>query len=627
MFTRFFSKKLFVYILATPPIFFTINNILNAAMVYIGSSFLSGNQCISFSFLFFGFLVFFNIIFCIFCSSHLGYIGVFLLNAATMILFWLNLFIVYYCSQYNNFYFYFHFGSWFKLNLNLFIPFELFVDSVSLNYTLLTVTIAVSVLIYTFSYFRYEPLVDRLILLISSFVISMVLLVNAGNFCVLFLGWELIGLTSFLLINFWSTRVATLKSAFKAFTFNKFSDLALLVAIILIYNEFETTNINIFRNELQFFLISYYDIWDFKFSIVELISFFVLSSAFVKSAQLGFHLWLPDSMEAPVPASALIHSATLVSAGVFLFLRINQLFEVSCYSFFLIQIWGSLTAFYGGLCAVFQSDIKRLLAYSTISHCGFLMVCVSTEILETTVLYLYIHGFFKATSFLCVGNIIRVSLNYQDFRRMGQFFKYLPFEFFTLFVCALNLGGFPLTIGFFSKHFLFVSLNLSTIFTWIVFINCFFGALCGFIYCFRLLHNVFFDFKKARKGVYLHLCKLYYKSLFYSNSALLSMFAITNLLFNSYLICGSLLILYWNFFFNIKSCSEFFFSNVNLLLLIFENHGFLKNFKIFNFIALIFFFSLFSFKYKLFFFSSKNLNITIFYFIWIGIFIFFCFSF
>ena len=93
------------------------------------------------------------------------------------------------------------------------------------------------------------------------------------------------------------------------------------------------------------------------------------------------------------------------------------------------------------------------------------MVCVSTEILETTVLYLYIHGFFKATSFLCVGNIIRVSLNYQDFRRMGQFFKYLPFEFFTLFVCALNLGGFPLTIGFFSKHFLFVSLNLSTIFT------------------------------------------------------------------------------------------------------------------------------------------------------------------
>jgi NADH:ubiquinone oxidoreductase subunit 5 (subunit L)/multisubunit Na+/H+ antiporter MnhA subunit len=126
-------------------------------------------------------------------------------------------------------------------------------------------------------------------------------------------------------------------------------------------------------------------------------------------------------MEAPVPASALIHSATLVSAGVFLLLRLSPMFEYSIYSYYVVPIVGSFTAFFGGLCSIYQSDIKKILAYSTISHCGFLMVCYSTYIPEYTILYLYIHGFFKAAVFLCVGNIIRFSRNYQDFRRMGMY--------------------------------------------------------------------------------------------------------------------------------------------------------------------------------------------------------------
>ena len=621
-------KFFFYFVFFIPILFFLfIENTTSIISFGLKNLFLFGNTSNSGLFLFFGLLVFFNIIFCLFFITYLGYTGVFFLNLTVMFLFLLSLLFTYYTTKYNNFYFYFNFGYWFKINLNWFIPFELFIDGVSLNYTLLTVTIASSVLLYTFSYFRYEPLIDRLILLISSFVISMVLLVNAGNFCVLFLGWELIGLSSFLLINFWSTRISTLKSAFKAFTFNKLSDFALLLAAIFIYNEFGTTNIINFRSELHFIFLSYYTFWDINVSSLEIISFFFLSSAFVKSAQFGFHLWLPDSMEAPVPASALIHSATLVSAGVFLFLRLNQLFELSCYAFFFIQIWGSLTAFYGGFCASFQSDIKKLLAYSTISHCGFLMICVSTEILETTMLYLYIHGFFKATSFLCVGNIIRISLNYQDFRRMGQFFKYIPFEFFTLFICAFNLGGFPLTIGFFSKHFLFVSLATTSIFIWFVFLNCFFGALCGFIYCFRLLHNVFFDFKKAPKSCYLHLNQFYYHSKFYSNSSLLSMFAITTLFFGCYLICSSLLVVYLNFFLNFKSSSEFFFFNSNFFLIFFENFSFLKNFKIFNWISIFFFFFLFSLKYKFFFFLFNSLELNLFSSFWIICFIFFCFIF
>jgi NADH-quinone oxidoreductase subunit L len=164
-------------------------------------------------------------------------------------------------------------------------------------------------------------------------------------------------------------------------------------------------------------------------------------------------------MEAPVPASALIHSATLVSAGLFLLLRFNVFFELSNYTYYIIPIIGSITAFYGGISAAFQSDLKRILAYSTISHCGFLMVSFSSFMIDYTLLYLYVHGFFKASVFLCVGNIIRFSGNYQDFRRMGQFAKYLPLECCLSFIGLLNLAGLPFTLGFYMKHCFFITLT------------------------------------------------------------------------------------------------------------------------------------------------------------------------
>jgi NADH:ubiquinone oxidoreductase subunit 5 (subunit L)/multisubunit Na+/H+ antiporter MnhA subunit len=164
-------------------------------------------------------------------------------------------------------------------------------------------------------------------------------------------------------------------------------------------------------------------------------------------------------MEAPVPASALIHSATLVSAGLFLFLRFSSFFELSSITFYLIPVFGSLTAFYGGVGAMFQSDGKKILAYSTISHCGFLLVSFVSFQPEFTLFYLYVHGFFKAGSFLCVGNIIRFSKNYQDFRKTGSLYKYLPFECFLIGSGLLNLGGLPLSLGFFMKHFFLISIN------------------------------------------------------------------------------------------------------------------------------------------------------------------------
>ena len=195
----------------------------------------------------------------------------------------------------------------------------------------------------------------------------------------------------------------------------------MLILLIIVYNfiyDFDITTLNnqvhLYYNYKLYFL-------HFQINLIELLSFTILSAAFIKSAQLGAHIWLPDSMEAPVPASSLIHSATLVSAGIFLILRFYPIFEYSYYSYFILPLMGSVTAAYGGIVASYQADIKRILAYSTISQCGFLMLLCSFNCNEFTVMYLYVHGFFKASVFMCVGNVIRISKNYQDFRRMGLF--------------------------------------------------------------------------------------------------------------------------------------------------------------------------------------------------------------
>jgi NADH-quinone oxidoreductase subunit L len=249
-------------------------------------------------------------------------------------------------------------------------------------------------------------------------------------------------------------------------------------------------------------------------------------------------------MEAPVPASALIHSATLVSAGIFLLLRFTNLFELSSCSFYIIAIVGSITAFYGGFVSMYQSDSKKILAYSTISHCGFLMVVYTTGVIEFVLLYLYIHGFFKAAVFMCVGSINRISKNNQDFKRMGSYAKYIPFDCFLAFVGLINLSGLPFTLGFYIKHLLFVGLNFNSLVYYFVLIFCLFGAFTGLFYSFRLFYYIFFDFKKARKQLYQHYSIKSLNSSYYSNSSLSSNLSITGIFVTSYLIGGLFLFYY-----------------------------------------------------------------------------------
>jgi NADH-quinone oxidoreductase subunit L len=257
-------------------------------------------------------------------------------------------------------------------------------------------------------------------------------------------------------------------------------------------------------------------------------------------------------MEAPVPASALIHSATLVSAGVFLLLRFSCLFENTIFIVQLIIFVSSLTAAFGGVGACFQSDIKRILAYSTISHCGFLILLACLSTLEVVLFYLCVHGFFKALVFMCVGNVIRFARNYQDFRYMGGFYKYLPFESIIMFIGLLNLGGLPFSLGFFIKHYTLLSIfDHASMF---IKINILLGMITSLVYSYRLYYYVFFDVKKAKKAIYFQPSKNNLKSKFYSNSTLASNIAILFLLIITLFV---VFFLYVNFFNTFKIVNNF----------------------------------------------------------------------
>lgn len=290
-------------------------------------------------------------------------------------------------------------------------------------------------------------------------------------------------------------------------------------------------------------------------------------------------------MEAPVPASALIHSATLVSAGIFIILRLYPLFELSQFFIHAAPFIGVLTAFVGGFVAFFQSDLKKILAYSTISHCGFLVYLTTCSSAEIVLFYLYIHGFFKAIIFLCAGNIIRFNKNYQDIKRMGQFWKYLPFEFSVVFLCLLNLSGLPWFFGFYIKHSLLVINSIYT-FSNIVYIILFAAALTGLGYSYRIIFYVFFDIKKARKSVYLMNSNDQFKSDYFSNSNIGGSLAIFFLLITSYIIS----IVYY---FNLKNSlfidsSELHFNKNEILMFLNYDINLGFNYSFLNWWVIIF---------------------------------------
>lgn len=529
--------------------------------------------------------------------SYLGLYGIFKLNILSLFFFWVSLLLTAKSIFVGQKVFVIKVCNWAFLGLNTRIDYYFLVDAISFSFMLLTTTIAFFVFIYAFSYFRYEPLVDRFLLFLLSFVVSMIFLVISGNTVMLFLGWELIGLTSFFLINFWTTKTTTLKSAFKAFTFNKFSDFFMFMFLISTYNVFYTFDINTLN--AQVFKYEFLSIYIFNISInyLEFLAIMLLGASFIKSAQIGGHAWLPDSMEAPVPASSLIHSATLVSAGIYLILRFNFIFDHTQFSKLLIPLMGSITAAYGGVCAMAQSDVKKTLAYSTISHCGFLMVLCATEINEYTILYLYVHGFFKAGVFMCIGNVLRITRGYQDTRRMGGLFKYLPFEYFCGLIGLFNLAGLPFTFGFLIKHLLLVSLNNYIYLYYFVFFNCIVGAFSGLFYSYKLITNIFMDFKKGNKSLYSNYNKANYNSKFYTNSSVAATFSILSLFVSSYTITYFLCVYFLNSSLLFSDCMNTTILT-NYYSILYSYNGYLLNFSYINLVVILILLILLYSKYR-----------------------------
>jgi len=323
-----------------------------------------------------------------------------------------------------------------------------------LSALMMTVVTFVSLMvhIYTIGYMRDDPGYQRFFSYISLFTFAMLMLVMANNFLQLFFGWEAVGVVSYLLIGFWYTRPTAIAANLKAFLVNRVGDFGFLLGIAtLLYFTGSLDYAEIFgqASTIQTETIEIFPGSAWSAMTVACILLFV--GAMGKSAQMPLHVWLPDSMEGPTPISALIHAATMVTAGVFMVARMSPLFEYSQVALSFVMVIGATTALFAGFLGVVQNDIKRVVAYSTLSQLGYMTVALGASAYAAGIFHLMTHAFFKALLFLAAGSVIIGLHHEQDIRRMGGLKKYMPLTYWTALVGSLALIGFPGFAGFFSK--------------------------------------------------------------------------------------------------------------------------------------------------------------------------------
>jgi NADH-ubiquinone oxidoreductase chain 5 len=306
--------------------------------------------------------------------------------------------------------------------------------------------------IYSIEYISRDPHLPRFIAYLSLFTFFILILVSSDNFLQIFLGWEGIGLSSYLLINFWFTRIQANKAGIKAILLNRVGDFGLALGIIAIYGGFETTQYSsVFTlipalKEKIFSLGSYFDC-----NALNIIGLLLFLGACGKSAQLGLHTWLPDAIEGPTPVSALIHAATLVTGGVFLLVRCSPLLEYTSKVLFVIVLIGGITSLVAGTIGLIQNDIKRVIAYSTCSQLGYIIFACGCSQYHIGVYHLSNHAFFKALLFLSAGSLIHSLSDEQDIRKIGGIRKVLPFTYSIIVIGSFSLIGLPFLTGFYSK--------------------------------------------------------------------------------------------------------------------------------------------------------------------------------
>jgi proton-translocating NADH-quinone oxidoreductase chain L len=429
-------------------------------------------------------------IFIVLFGSWIGTIGCLILSCTNLFTAWILSLSYFWGSSYMWTY---YADVWTWVTLNIFhVTFSLRYDSLTALMFIVVTTISTIVHIYSSVYMYTDPFLARFMSYLSLFTFFMLLLVSSGNLLVLFMGWEGVGLCSYLLIGFWHTRAQAGKAATKAFIINKIGDLFFLTGIGLVFVAFhslEFTTIGL--------LISFGPT-----DIVELTAIFLFLGAVGKSAQVGLHTWLPDAMEGPTPVSALIHAATMVTAGVFLVIRCSAILEFAPRILFLIAIWGGITALVSGTIGAVQSDIKKIIAYSTCSQLGYMILACGLSLYDVGFFHLFNHAFFKALLFLSAGSVIHLMSNEQDIRQMGGLGRPAPFIYINVLLGSLALAGFPFLAGFYSKDLIIEAANTKywgggQVLYWFATI----AAMLTMYYSVRLIYLVFLDVFKGFKLV------------------------------------------------------------------------------------------------------------------------------
>ncbi|MBI3919714.1 MAG: NADH-quinone oxidoreductase subunit L [Betaproteobacteria bacterium] len=336
------------------------------------------------------------------------------------------------------------------------------IDRLSATMMLVVSFVSLMVHVYTIGYMADDPGYQRFFAYISLFTFSMLMLVMANNFLQLFFGWEAVGLVSYLLIGFWYTRPTAIYASLKAFLVNRVGDFGFLLGIALVLMYFGTLDYaavfaggrNLAANTIEI-------IPGTAWSLPTVICILLFIGAMGKSAQFPLHVWLPDSMEGPTPISALIHAATMVTAGIFMVARMSPLYELSETALSVVMVIGAITALSMALVAVVQNDIKRVVAYSTLSQLGYMTVALGASAYAAGIFHLVTHAFFKALLFLGAGSAIIALHHEQDLRKMGGLRRYLPVTYWTMLVGAISSAGIPGFAGFFSKDSIIEAAHLS----------------------------------------------------------------------------------------------------------------------------------------------------------------------
>jgi NADH-quinone oxidoreductase subunit L len=403
--------------------------------------------------------------------------------------------------------------EWIKINNKLSFEIGFLIDKLTILMISTVCFVSWMVHIYTVGYMETDPGYQRFFCYISAFTFAMLMLVMSNNFLQLFFGWEGVGLVSYLLIGFWHHKESAIFANLKAFLVNRVGDFGFLLGIAGILFYFNTLDFLVVFNKIEDFMYANHKVFlisDIEVEAINCICICLFIGAMGKSAQVPLHVWLPDSMEGPTPISALIHAATMVTAGVFMVSRMSPLFENSDVALNFILMIGATTCFFMGLLGIVSNDIKKIIAYSTLSQLGYMVCALGASAYAFSMFHLMTHAFFKAVLFLGAGSVIIAMHHEQDINKMGNLKKYMPITYVTMLLGSLALIGFPFFSGFFSKDLVITAVGASNLpFSNVAYVMILSSVFVTSVYSFRLLFRVFHTEERMDEKTksHLHECK------------------------------------------------------------------------------------------------------------------------